>query len=167
MTTRTTFPTAEPITFPTPTATTTIETAVQATADACYDAAHENGWHKDYPLRDNYGSENIYQKAVTNWVVAKLALVMAEAVEGIEEVRNGEVLHLTYYTEETGARHSQQVYVDGIPQYKPEGLPSEMADIIIRTGDLSGILGIDLGTAVAEKLAYNATRGQMHGGKRL
>lgn len=34
----------------------------------------------------------------------------------------------------------------------------ELADAVIRIGDLAGALGIDLGGAIVEKLAYNATR---------
>lgn len=34
----------------------------------------------------------------------------------------------------------------------------ELADALIRIADLAGAMGLDLGGAVAEKLAYNATR---------
>jgi NTP pyrophosphatase (non-canonical NTP hydrolase) len=34
----------------------------------------------------------------------------------------------------------------------------ELADALIRIFDLAGAMGLDLGGAVAEKLAYNATR---------
>lgn len=37
-------------------------------------------------------------------------------------------------------------------------IEAELADVIIRTADLCGGLGLDLGGAVAAKLAYNATR---------
>ena len=46
---------------------------------------------------------------------------------------------------------------------KPEGYPTELADIIIRTLDLAYMLGIDIDAAVQEKLAFNATRGHKHG----
>jgi NTP pyrophosphatase (non-canonical NTP hydrolase) len=49
--------------------------------------------------------------------------------------------------------------------YKPCGLPSELADVIIRCGDLACRLGIDLETAILEKQKYNRTRAFMHGGK--
>lgn len=49
---------------------------------------------------------------------------------------------------------------------KPEGLPSELADILIRVGDMAETFGIDLEKAVAEKMAYNRTRPYRHGNKR-
>jgi len=49
--------------------------------------------------------------------------------------------------------------------YKPCGLASELADIIIRCGDLACRLGVDLETAILEKQKYNRTRSFMHGGK--
>lgn len=49
---------------------------------------------------------------------------------------------------------------------KPEGLPAELADVIIRTCDTAQALGIDLEAAIQEKHAYNKTRTFRHGGKR-
>lgn len=34
----------------------------------------------------------------------------------------------------------------------------ELADAVIRIADLAGALGLDLGGAIAEKMAFNATR---------
>lgn len=48
---------------------------------------------------------------------------------------------------------------------KPEGLGAELADVVIRIGDLCGEMGIDLEAAVAQKMAFNATRPKRHGGK--
>lgn len=68
----------------------------------------------------------------------------------------------------------RMVGVDGVhcnmprtPKGKPEGVPSELADIVIRVADVCGKYGIDLDEAVVEKLAYNATREYRHGGKHL
>lgn len=49
---------------------------------------------------------------------------------------------------------------------KPEGLPSELADIIIRVADLAGALGIDLEAELQLKMDFNLGRDHRHGGKR-
>jgi NTP pyrophosphatase (non-canonical NTP hydrolase) len=80
-----------------------------------------------------------------------LMLIVSEAAEALEDYRQngleGEWL---------------RVREDG----KPEGIASELADIIIRVGDLSQALGIDIDQVVADKMKYNATRPFRHGGKR-
>ncbi len=75
-------------------------------------------------------------------------LIHSEVSEALEDYRTG-----TMYALRTD-------------KGKPIGFPSELADIVIRVGDLCGYLGIDLESAVAEKMAFNATREHRHGGKR-
>lgn len=50
---------------------------------------------------------------------------------------------------------------------KPCGIPSEIADVIIRCLDLCGEYGIDIEASVERKMAYNRTRPHKHGGKVL
>ena len=50
---------------------------------------------------------------------------------------------------------------------KPEGVGSEMADLLIRLVDTCDVLGIDLEAEYERKLAYNRTRPYQHGGKTL
>lgn len=49
---------------------------------------------------------------------------------------------------------------------KPIGMPSELADIMIRVLDCAGHLGIDIDKAIGEKLRYNTGRPYRHRGKR-
>ena len=53
-----------------------------------------------------------------------------------------------------------------IPYLKPEGIPSEFADIIIRILDMCAYHDIDIAAAIADKMAYNETRSYRHGDKR-
>ncbi len=55
----------------------------------------------------------------------------------------------------------------GDPGAKPEGIPSELADVVIRCCHYAGANGIDLAEAVEEKAFYNSTRPHKHGGKAL
>lgn len=50
---------------------------------------------------------------------------------------------------------------------KPVGFPSEIADTLIRLLDLCGRLGLNPDAIVAEKMRYNWTRKERHGGKSL
>lgn len=93
-----------------------------------------------------------------------------EVSEAIEELRNGRGL-TQYYS---GGRSRLPDPLDpsrptddlGAPR-KPEGVPSELADIVIRALDFADARNIDLGAMIEEKIAYNATRGHRHGGKSL
>lgn len=58
---------------------------------------------------------------------------------------------------------SRNPYDDDGNVGKPVGIPSELADVVIRACQASGEYGIDLVRAIQEKMAYNATRPFMHG----
>jgi len=53
------------------------------------------------------------------------------------------------------------------PSGKPEGVPSELADCVIRIAEFCERHGIDLDQAIKEKMDFNETRPYRHGGKHL
>lgn len=53
------------------------------------------------------------------------------------------------------------------PPQSPEGFGAELADVIIRTLDLTDELGIDIGQEIGRKLRFNKTRPYRHGNKLL
>ena len=156
-------------------------TDLNALRDRIGDAAATNGWHDRWnAMSASYLGSRYEVEELIDHTVAKTALIACEVSEAIEEIRDGHGLTETYYTvdgnlvthvdEETPVKFFHYLDADGdetctngLP--KPEGFPSELADVIIRTFDLCAMLNIDIQKAVDEKLAYNATRGHMHGGK--
>jgi NTP pyrophosphatase (non-canonical NTP hydrolase) len=82
-------------------------------------------------------------------ISSKLSLIHSEVSEALEEVREH---HFTMEFDEKG---------------KPIGLPSELADAVIRLYDLAEFLGIDLDDVVDTKMDYNETREFRHGNKAL
>lgn len=112
-----------------------------------------------------------------SFVPEKLMLIVSEASEALESYRKGEPLSC-YRCDVAGEetieivnRHPNEpngvltTCPDHQVRAKPEGMASELADIVIRVGDLAERLGINLGQAVEEKHAYNLTRSHKHGGK--
>lgn len=80
-----------------------------------------------------------------------IALMHCELSETLEEFRNGKKPNEIYYG----------------PDGKPEGMPIEIADLVLRACDFCGYFNIDLETAIIEKMTYNETRPYRHGGKKL
>jgi NTP pyrophosphatase (non-canonical NTP hydrolase) len=119
----------------------------------------DNGWYEDGP------------QAGGRPFADDIALIHSEASEAYEEFRKGRRPDERYYlgTAEQGLGASgpsptKSSNYFGAPN-KPEGIPSELADIIIRVLDTCDRWNIDIDAVLQEKLAFNATRGYRHGGK--
>jgi len=139
--------------------------------------ARNSGWHADRPVQSVFATSNggtkfvvepddAYAARLRNWQGMKIMLMVSELSEGVEELRKGHDANHTYYPVEGGERNLQQ-WINGVPQFKPEGLPSELADTVIRIMDFCFTEEIPLGEMILEKLQFNATRGQKHGGKAI
>jgi hypothetical protein len=102
----------------------------------CHGDAARAGWWTDIKtgadLRDADGDGGRRFN-----VAEKLALIHSEVSEALEADRKG-------------------LMDDHLPHRK--GIEVELADAMIRICDLAGALSLDLGGAVAEKLAYNRLR---------
>jgi len=119
----------------------------------CGDTAASKGFHDDRPkpmrASSTIAGKNERAAQLANWQGNKLMLIVSEVVEAHDEIRNGMDAAHTYYLKGT----------------KPEGVPSEIADVVIRCFDFAYTEGIDLAGIIAEKLEYNATRERLHGKK--
>ncbi|AYN57936.1 pyrophosphatase [Arthrobacter phage Faja] len=118
--------------------------ALRELQQTCGDTAASKGFHDDRPAD---GPE------LANWQGNKLLLIVSEVVEAQDEIRSGRAAAETYYPKTIG-----------LP-YKPEGVPSEIADAVIRCFDFAYTEGFDLAGIIAEKLVYNASRERLHGKK--
>lgn len=101
-------------------------------------------------------------------LAAWLCNIHGEISEALEDVR-GWRLEMRFRDTITGESLAPREREEGQPdsRYKPIGLPSELADAIIRILDTCGALGIDIDEAVRVKHAFNETRIHRHGGKAL
>ena len=126
------------------------ETTIKELQERAYRQSADKGFHDDEPTEG---------RALLSLNAERIALMHSELSEALEELRKGYPANLTYHpTDHFGAPEQ-----DG--PHKPEGVPSELADVVIRVLDFCGSNDIDLESMLLEKLDYNATRNHKHGKK--
>ena len=89
-------------------------------------------------------------------------LFHAEISEAVEEYRNGHPPHEVYRNLPPS---EFQLKLSEIDELKPEGVPIELADLIIRVFDSAEHYNMDLIGAILMKMKYNLSRSHRHGGK--
>lgn len=121
--------------------------SIRELQERCGKSAEAKGFHDDRPTDGR----------LSDWQGNKLMLIVSEVAEAQDELRKGYPANLTY--------HPTDYFGGPEGPHKPEGVPSELADVVIRVLDFCYTEGIDLETIIEEKLAYNATRERLHGKK--
>ena|SRR5688500_626006 len=106
----------------------------------CYEISSAHGFHEDDATGDDIKLER--------WqFTSSLCRVHSEVSEAQDWVQRGKSF-------------TEIWLVDG---KKPEGVPIELADAIIRIADMAATYGIDLADAINLKMEYNMTRPFKHG----
>jgi NTP pyrophosphatase (non-canonical NTP hydrolase) len=99
-----------------------------------------------------------------------LALIHSEVSEALEAWRDGMPINVSFSQHKDGTvcRDDEMCgsELGTSDPTKPIGVPSELADIIIRVLDVCGKEKIDIEQAVRLKVNYNKTRPYLHGRKR-
>jgi len=125
--------------------------------DECYKNSKDHGFHD--PPGKSVGDD--------------VALMHSELSELLEDFRNGRKPNEAYYVRKVQVFHDDMPYKIEVPcekdhpDAKPCGIPSEIADVIIRAFDFCGKHNIDIERAVEEKMAFNRSRPYRHGNKAL
>jgi hypothetical protein len=127
--------------------------------------AVEHGW---WPEKGLLGSHERYDAEFPG----KIALVHSELSEALEAFRDHHGTKQIFLEDE----HGEPLLVDPSRAsalehtefgFKPEGIPVELADVIIRVLDMAGAYGMDIQRALDLKMSYNRSRAHKHGGKKV
>lgn len=115
-----------------------VRAAGQVLQAVCHNASFDAGWWHDlktgHDMRIDMLERSRFGKALA---AEKLCLIHSEISEAMEG-------------------HRKNLKDDKLPHRSM--LEVELADAVIRIADLAGAMGLDLGGAIAEKLAFNAVR---------
>lgn len=134
---------------------TTVGAVIHALVMSAHVNAVEHGW---WEPDEESGAPRTFGECI--------ALVHSELSEALEFYREGRQPNQLFYTGKfIGSTVDSDEKTDTFQ--KPDGIPAELADVVIRIFDIAGRWNIDLGRAIIEKMEYNKSRPYRHGGKAL
>jgi hypothetical protein len=131
---------------------------LNALASQIHANAVDHGWWGPVRLVDG----KAYFDAKARNFGEVLMLIVSEAAEALDEWRDGREIDMMLYEHRGGDVNIHPETEERKPG-KPVGIPSELADIIIRTLDAAAAYGVDIEAAVRIKMAYNENRPYLHG----
>jgi len=112
--------------------------------------AHKNAIEKGFWDNNVINTAHNTPLVVIPSIGEQFANFHAEISEAWEEYRSGRGMNEVYFNDGSN---------------KPEGIPIELADCIIRILDTCEAYNIDIESAIKLKMDYNVTRSYRHGGK--
>lgn len=133
--------------------------AIQRVMDVAHAIARRKGWW------DKFTNARGRVEISPDALLGRIMLQVTEAAEAAECVRDGQ-RDLRFENSEGAVKYAlSNDWSELRNGFKPEGLPAEMADTVIRIFDDARALGIDLGYAICVKLYHNQFRRHRHGGR--
>lgn len=119
------------------------------------DWAERKGWNKHIDIPSQF--ENFHAEISEAWEEYRRSRTMMEVYYNWDLCECGLLSHEHV--------HTLELHTPGCPATKPEGIPIELADLVIRVLHTCGFYGIDLEAMMKLKMKYNETREYRHGGK--
>lgn len=143
----------------------TVDSLVGIIANYSIDA----GWQEEIQtlyavqaLNDDPELTKLLDSAIRSHMAEQLMLIVTEVAEAMEVLRHEPDVTKTWYKVQLGYSNSEQPPTEFA---KPEGIASELADVIIRVLDFAGTYKIDISLMLIEKINSNIARGYRHGDK--
>jgi len=145
-----------------------IEEGLNSLKDTIVEANRKNGFWELHDRAIEVHEENANkwtQGVLQAYDAQKLCLVHSEVSEALEAMRKSKYSNPSAKGILSQLEEGSGEWIDAFKENVKDTVEDEIADSIIRLLDFCGGHGIDIEFHIKNKLMYNATRGNKHGGK--